>query len=125
MKFKILKTSETGKKLSKINNLITKANDAIIELSTKYRFKEWRCSSGAAYGGIHSVFFIDGEEVQKYWRKVEGGGYYPNLRYKKGKEIAKELAELPRVFRVDLNRCVGYNNHWNKIGFNPTKQNIF
>lgn len=123
MKFIVLRTSPTGKKLAEVANKISEALEAQKKLARKWGFKEWRNEWGpVAAGGISSMTFPNGKEPDKKdWKNVNGSKHewMPKHSTKKGAELNNELKKLPIVYYKDVNSIVGFDEYaFSCIGFN-------
>ena len=120
MKFKTLKTSETGKKFAVVDKNISLAIKATRKLAKEQNFKQWRGNRWGLAGGIYSVLFEETPDLS-VWKKIAPNEYSTKRSTKKGKEMWALLNELPVVFRHELNSCInldGFNFYgFNTIGF--------
>lgn len=116
MKFKTLKTSETGKKFAEIVKLRTETQEAAREIAKEMGFNRWYGSRFAVWGGISKIIFDTDPDIS-IWKK-EGDAFSPRRNIKEGKKIAQRLDALPVVTVDQLNQCVGYDGApFNTIGF--------
>lgn len=124
MKFKTLKTSETGKRLAA---LIEKKEDVEAQaqaLAKEYDATRWNIGAGAVWGGISALILTD-EPDTKLWRRKHAG-WYPKKNSKAGKALAKRFEALPVVDKEDLNSCVGFGDRFFKtIGLNWMHEEYF
>ena len=117
MKYKTLKSSETGKKFSLIYEKSCKAHDETVALSEELNFETCRIGYWCAYGGISCVMFEETPD-KNIW-KSEKDGYTPKLNNKVGKEIAEKFNQITSVSYDELNQCIGYDGApWKHIGVN-------
>lgn len=121
------KDTETGKKFQEIDRRSDIARDAIIKLSEKYGFKEWRYSRISHIGGLSSCVFETTPDL-KIWKSSGYGHneYMPRLNCKAGKEIHDEIKKLPIVHINELNNIVGYHSDFcnSHIGFKIGKNHF-
>lgn len=108
MKFKTLRTSETGKKFQEIEAKMDLVSQAVKVLANELGVEKWRPDRWAAFGGMEFVYFKD--EINpdpKIWK--EGcGGLQPKRNTKGGKVIYEKMKSLPVVTRHELNKCIGF-----------------
>lgn len=108
MKFKTLRTSETGKKFESVeqrkNICFNKAKEIVEEVNAD----QWRGCAWTAFGGISALLFADGVQMPEYFKK-DKFGCMPKMNTTKGKELHVRIKELPTVSILDLNMCIGYN----------------
>jgi len=118
MKFKTLRTSETGKKFANVDAKMKECFEAAKALIDELGAKQWRGAYWVAAGGISSLFFPKGFEIPSYYKKQDDG-YSPKRSLKKGKEIHAKIKALPTVSIKELNACIGFDEKMFKtIGFN-------
>ena len=107
MKFKTLRTSETGQKFEAITKRKDEVWASCLELANELNIKQWRGDRWEAYGGMEFVYFDEGIEPDpKIWKKTPGG-HQIKRSTKIGKEIHDKMKNLPVVSRQDLNMCIG------------------
>ena len=119
MKFKTLRTSQTGQKFEAVLEKMEKANHEILQVFKQLGLKSYSANLNYAIGGIHAVEFEEGTIPDpKKWRKVDYG-YKPRQNTKEGKKLYSLLESLPSVSRNELNQCVGFDGYpFKKIGYN-------
>jgi hypothetical protein len=129
MKYITPRNSETGKKFAAIEQQLNDAHEACKKLAKELRIKEWRPCRWHVAGGMESIIFEKGVEVDmKTWKLFEGmeGEYTPRLSSKTGKTMAAKIGGLPKVERKDLNECIGFNgNIFRTIGFAMTNPEYY
>lgn len=112
------KNSDTGRKFQEIEAQGKIALEAQIKLAKKHGFNTWRSHVWAIFGGISSCRDFNETPDPKVWGKgLLDGEYFPKQSSIKGKAIADEIDNLPKVFKDQLNACVGYEDIRNSIGF--------
>ena len=126
MYFKTERNSETGKKFQEFADKKKLALNAQVVFAEKYGIKQWRDKGWYVGGQFYSVIFKDDVEVDlKVWKEVKGlpNEYMPRLNSKKGKEIQKEIDEMPLVSKAELNSCIGWDEDFSKsIGYARSKE---
>ena len=123
MKFKLKRSSDSGKKIEKILIESRKCFKAQRELAKDLGFKSWRGGYWCCWGGISCAIFEEAPD-SKLWMK-EGDGYYPKRNSKAGKALAKRFENLPRVTPRQLNECVGFDENMTHIGLNQSNEIFF
>ena len=104
------KSTETGRKFQALSDQIQKSWDAHVAFSDKYKFKQWRGSSMYAFGDITACIEFEEEPDLRIWKKGQWlNSFTPKKNTKEGKAIAKEIEDLPKVSKQNLNMCIGYN----------------
>jgi hypothetical protein len=127
MKFKTLRTSETGKKFKVVED---KLIDCISEMNTikeKYGATTLCGNRWAAIGGCEILIFDQTPDLN-IWKKTNEvkNGYTPRLNTKKGKEIAKEFKNVKEITKHELNMCINYDEDmFNTIGFSWSNSNYY
>jgi len=126
MKFKTLKTSETGIKFQKVVEKKELAFEEAKKLSDEIGFEQWRPDRWVAFGGVEFVYFKDKVNPdQKIWKDT-GHGLQPKGNTKAGKEIQEKFKNLTVVDKDDLNQCIGFNGAPFKcIGFSYQNPDYF
>lgn len=121
-RFKTKRESATGKKFMAFHDELIhcyKETQALVnEMGADYFFPDHKC----VRSGISGVSFAEGMDVPPHFKKVKGGnGYYPNRRFKLGREFDKKIKALPVVTGEQLNACAGFGE-WpaKKIGVSYT-----
>lgn len=119
MKFKILRTSGTGKKLVEIEKKRSQGFKETKALAKEIGFFSWRGAYWTSFGGISSVNWKDRKNPDpKLWKKQDDG-FYPKKNSKQGKELAMRLEALTMVSDVELGESVGFfGAPWKTIGIN-------
>lgn len=119
MKFKTLRTSQTGQKFEAVFEKMEKANHEILPVLKQLGVESYSRYRHFAAGGIFAVKFEEGTIPDpKKWRKVEYG-YKPRQNTKEGKKLYSLLESLPSVSRNELNQCVGFDGYpFKNIGVN-------
>lgn len=124
MKFKVLRESETGKRIAEIERMASLAHDDAKNLANDIGFEQWRGGYWCAFGGISCVMFKKVPDT-KLWKKQEDG-YYPKKNSKEGKELAQRFDALTVVSLKDLNESVGFGGApWKHIGINFNNKDYF
>ena len=125
MYFKVLRTSETGKRFKVVSDKMDECTKQIHALSEKYGFKRWRHFNFEVWGGLSAVLFAEKEDEEflnrpssSLWTEVRGG-YLPKRNTKIGKQMYEEFKQLSTVGIKELNEVVGYkpDSPWAHIGF--------
>ena len=124
MKFKTLRTSETGKKFQAIVEKKEKAYDEAKSLADEIGFEQWRADRWAIFGGIEFVDFANQTPDPRIWKNTEFGAK-PRRNTKAGKAMHERLEALTKVSRRELNMCVGYKSHFGNIGFSYSNPDYF
>lgn len=115
MKYRTLKSSNTGRKLQELLDRANKGYDEIEALGIKYNFKQYKEGYWKAYGGISGIVF-EKEPDRRVWKMTENG-WMPKLNTKEGKAIQKEFDKLNSVWHWELNQAVGVNENYKFAGF--------
>lgn len=127
MKFKTLRSSETGQNIAAIFSEMQVCRMAQAKLSKEIGFTQWRQASLAAFGGISCAIF-DKPVDSKEWKKVHDG-VYPKRNSRKGKTLEKKFATLPHISREGFNAAFGFTSHEAKfqkiIGCNFSNEDYF
>lgn len=135
MYFKILKTSETGKKFQAIKDIIIKGDDEqtklFIEIGSNGTFTN---SRSVLYGEIEGVCF-DHEPDLKHWKMDkrytdDGKGqsrlvYRPRLNTTYGKSIEARFKAIPSVTRDDMNGVIGMELFNGCIGYTISNNDLY
>lgn len=121
--FKVIKETETGKKFTDVFERGSQATKAAYSLVKKYGFTSFRPGRETFEGAISSFVKPTVMIDPKVWKKISYGKdeYFPKRSSKQGKEILKEIAQLPSVDIDELNNIVGYDSGgWKRshIGYN-------
>ena len=121
------RNSETGKKFQQVERKSEECFNAQKQLANKYKFHSWREGYWVVYGGMSSCLNFDETPDSKIWGKGFGNGeYFPKKNSKIGKEINKEIEQLPKVTIDELNQCVGFNGApFKTIGFSAKNDKFF
>lgn len=128
--YKILRTSETGKKFTEIEKRGDVCHEVLKAFLDKYGFQKYRPSRISHIGGISSCVNPSSPLDPKLW-KDSGYGineWMPKLNTKEGKAIMKEINTLPIVDIDELNEVVGYEgNHFKSahIGFSSVNKTYY
>jgi hypothetical protein len=114
MKFIILKTSPTGRKLQALVKKMDAALQAQRAFARKAGAQTFRgIWSPAIAGGISSLQFADGKSPDKTeWKNVYNSRseWMPKRNTKFGKAMYSEIAKLPVVHNDELNAIVGFHD---------------
>ncbi|WP_372775636.1 hypothetical protein [Mangrovibacterium sp.] len=125
MKFKTLRTSETGKKFQAIVEKEEKAFEEAKSLADEIGFEKWRSDRWAAFGGIEFVYFADQTPDPKVWRNTDAGAV-PRRNTKPGKAMYERLEALTKVSKHELNMCIGFDGApFKNIGFSYNNPDYF
>tara|TARA_R110000796_G_scaffold236610_1_gene356104 strand:+ start:109 stop:579 length:471 start_codon:yes stop_codon:yes gene_type:complete len=119
MKFKTLKTTETGKKFTALFEKSKIAKQDAKDFSNKYGFSKYRGGYWCCFGGISSCLDFKETPDKKIWGKgAEKGEFMPKGNSKIGKSIQKEIDDLTVVTGEELNECIGVEKEpFHTIGF--------
>ncbi|HET8886818.1 MAG TPA: hypothetical protein VFM70_10755 [Salinimicrobium sp.] len=125
MKFKVLRSSETGNKISIVEKKANEANEAARQLSKEIGFDRWRGGYWCAFGGVSCVMFKNNPPNPKLWKKQEDG-FFPKKNSKDGKELAEKFENLPSVGYDELNKTIDFDGApWKHIGINFNNDKFF
>jgi len=129
MKFKTLKTSETGKKFAAIQVKLHEAHEAVVALTEEIGANQWRPAYWVINSGISALFFPEDFQVPRHFKKLhssKGGGYMPRLDRLEGKLLQKKINSLPMVQIEELNMCVGFKEKiFKTIGYESTNKEYY
>lgn len=125
MKFKTLRTSETGLKFQKIADKMDEISIKTKALIEEIGAEQWRPSRWAVHGGIECVLFAPGVIPDpKTWKKKDGG-HAPRKNTIQGKAISIKIDSLPVLSRRELNMCIGLDEIFRSIGFSRRNSEYF
>lgn len=126
MKFITKRDSETGKKFAEYE---AKRQEAIKSthnlVFTEIGATEYRSKSSHSTGGISSLIFDSNFIIPDYMKKVRSGEFMPKASIKEGKELLEKIQALPTVSNIELNNCIGFDDFFNTIGFDPRNEEYF
>jgi hypothetical protein len=105
------RNTSTGLKFQALEHRINVATTAQKDFGNKYNFKIYRPSHISVWGGISACVFENAPD-EKIWKKVNNSEdeWMPRLNVKAGKEIQKEIDNLPLVSMEELNECIGFDS---------------
>lgn len=130
MKFIVLRTSPTGKKLAAVAKKLDEALEAQKKLSRKWGFTEWRNASGpVAAGGMSAIIFPKNKQPdKKNWKNVNGSKHewMPKWSTKEGNRLYEEIKKIPVVSYSEVNDAVGFDGGIFKcVGFDMSGNNKY
>lgn len=113
--------TETGKKFATLNQERVRCHEAQIKLANSLGATSWRSARFCAFGGFSSLIFPEAQD-SKLWKNVNDSEneWMPKLNSKAGKELRKQIDDLPKITFEDLNLCAGYDaegSYFSKIGY--------
>lgn len=128
MKFKTLRTSETGKKIQSIVDQIKACRKAILEFCDEYGIEKVYGNSFFAYGGVSGFKLaedtkIDLKDTKKFPHAI--GCVSPRLSTKGGKALQEVIKKLPKVDKGEYNNAFGYTDIWSSPGLNYSHDEYF
>lgn len=126
MKFITKRDSETGKKFAEYEAKRQEAIKATHNLVfTEIGATEYRSKSSREIGGISSLIFEKDFILPDYMKKVRAGEYMPRSSVKEGKQLLEKIQALPTVRDNELNNCIGFDDFFKTIGFDPRNEQYF
>lgn len=108
MKFKTLRTSETGKLLNQVVLKMAACKRAQDLVAKILGFTRYRHRNDVAYGGISCIIF-DKPPSKQNWVKAQDG-YLPRRKGKRNKHIANMIDSLPVVKASELCEAINLEN---------------
>lgn len=108
MKFKTLKTSATGIKLTQVLDQREEYLTPVRKILDEYNCREYWQNSNGVWGGIDSFDFQENPDYETF--RNGRYGIVPNQRTKKGKELSERLKNLPYLKKSEFNNIIGYND---------------
>jgi len=126
MKFITKRDSETGKKFAEYEAKRQEAIKATHNfVFTEIGASEYRSKSSRETGGISSLIFGSDFIIPDYFKKIRSGEYMPRASVKEGKGLLVKIQALPTVSNCELNNCIGFDDFFNTIGFDPRNNKYF
>ena len=106
--------SETGKKISEIEERLKKGRDEFLKLKRKYGFVGAVHCWSVVIGEIKSILFKDGYCPDKrIWKRVKSESHnnlwWPKSRSIEGREIIEKLNSIQTISKLEVNMSIGYN----------------
>jgi len=110
MRFKTLKTSQTGLKFKELQKRVDHCVAAQERLAEKLGFQQYKKVYNSAWGGISCVIFTKKDSVPnpRLWKKRHYG-VFPKKNTYAGRKLAKQFEDLPIIYTHELNNCVGFD----------------
>jgi len=111
MYYKIVKGSETFRKLAEVKLKMDAAGKASDELVKKLKGKRYYKKGGyLVAGGIAGIEFLEKPENWKHVNGLDSGFYFPKST-KLNQSLIKEINNLPEVTIDEFNESIGFKEH--------------
>lgn len=122
------KDSETGKKFQELLDTMRQYRQHAFKIAERFGTTKIVRPGFSIDGGVFAVVeptIIDDKLIRPLKKFKVKNSYVPNTRTKKGKELQKELDELPVVMTHDLNAVIGWDEAFSNIGYDYNNPEYF
>ena len=123
------KTSETGKKTQALLDKATVIRKEISEYLELIGAKpnQWVSSNNYFFDTVVRAVIFESEPDMKTWKVFINfpNSYQPRMTSYEGKKIQSKFDSIEAIYRVDLNRIVGFGQVFQYVGFNLNSTDYF